>query len=105
MIDINPLLTQMQNIAQNICVNFLMNRIQSNSYRQIHISQHNRYMQCEVFVILQEIYNLVRLEPMQIRTEDLSKRPQNIVGEELYAQLTDNIYERIFLWIFIEWGS
>lgn len=92
MVDINQFLIQMQNIAPNaLCVNFLMDRIQSNSYRQIHISQHNRYAQYEVFVILQEIYKLARLELMQIRTTDLSKRPKNIVDEEQYAQLTDNI--------------
>ena len=78
-----------------MCVNFLINRIQSNSYRQIHISQHNRYTQDEVFIVLQEIYNLVRLKSMQIRTEDLSKRPLNIVGEEKYTKLTDNIHSKL----------
>ncbi len=96
MVDLNQLLIQMQNIAPNKqCVNFLINRIQSDSYRQIHISQHNRYTQYEVFIILKEIYNLVRLEPMQIRTEDLSKRPLNIVGEEKYTELTDNIHSKL----------
>lgn len=32
---------------------------------------------------------------MQIRTTDLSKRPQNISGEEKYAKLTDNISSKL----------
>lgn len=92
MINLNQPLVQMQKIAPNRqCVNFLINRIQSDSYRQIHISQHNRYTQDEVFIILQEIYKLVGLEAMQIRTTDLNKRPQNIAGEEIYATITSKI--------------
>lgn len=73
------------------CLKFLAQRLQSNDYRGLQISQHNRYTKKEILVILGEIYNLVGSNLMQIRTTDLSKRPQNIAGEEQYAQLTNNI--------------
>lgn len=73
------------------CIKFLVERLQSNDYRGNHISQHNRYTKKEILVILQEIYALVGTNLIQIRTTDLSKRPQNIIGEELYAKLTNNI--------------
>lgn len=73
------------------CLKFLAKRLQSKDYRGIQISQHNRYTKKEILVILQEIYALVGSNLMQIRTTDLSKRPQNVGGEELYAQLTHNI--------------
>ncbi len=73
------------------CLKFLVKRLQSKDYRGIQISQHNRYTKKEILVILQEIYALVGSNLMQIRTTDLSKRPQNVGGEELYAQLTHNI--------------
>lgn len=73
------------------CIKFLVERLQSNDYRGNHISQHNRYTKKEILVILQEIYALVGTNLMQIRTTDLSKRPQNIIGEELYAKLTNNV--------------
>lgn len=92
MLYLNQLLTQIRNVApNNQCVNFLLGRIQSDTYRQVHISQHNRYTQCEISVILQEIYNLVNSNLIQIRTTDLTKRFENVAGEELYAQLTDTI--------------
>ena len=73
------------------CIKFLVERLQSNDYRGNHISQHNRYTKKEILVILKEIYALVGTNLMQIRTTDLSKRPQNIIGEEIYAKLTNNI--------------
>ena len=73
------------------CIKFLVERLQSKEYRGIQISQHNRYTKKEILVILGEIYNLVGEGLMQIRTTDLSKRPQNIDGEEKYAELTNNI--------------
>lgn len=73
------------------CLNFIVERIKSNNYRGIQISQHNRYTKNDILIILQEIHNLVDEGLMQIRTTDLSKRPQNISGEEKYAELTNNI--------------
>lgn len=64
------------------CIKFLAQRVQSDNYRGLQISQHNRYTQQEVLIILQEIYTLCGSELMQIRTSDLSKRPHNIEGEE-----------------------
>lgn len=65
--------------------------MQSDNYRGLQISQHNRYTQKEILVILQEIYGLCGDRLLQIRTSDLSKRPYNIEGEEKYAELTTKI--------------
>ena len=73
------------------CINFLVKRVQSDNYRGLQISQHNRYTQKEILVILQEIYGLCGDRLLQIRTSDLSKRPYNIEGEEKYAELTTKI--------------
>ncbi|RAX54500.1 restriction endonuclease subunit R [Helicobacter sp. 16-1353] len=70
---------------------FLVKRLQSENYRGVQISQHNRYTKEIVLVILEEIYKLCGGELLQIRTTDLSKRPHNINGEEKYAKLTNNI--------------
>lgn len=77
------------------CLKFLVDRLQSSNYRGVQISQHNRYTKDEILVILQEIYGLCKQNLMQIRTTDLSKRPYNIEGEELYAQLAHNISLKI----------
>ncbi len=77
------------------CINFIAERIKSNNYRGIQISQHNRYTKKEILIILHEIYNLVGKNLMQIRTTDLSKRPINIDGEEKYAELINNISSKI----------
>lgn len=73
------------------CIKFLVERLQSDKYRGMQISQHNRYTKDKILIILQEIYDLCGEDLMQIRTTDLSKRLYNIEGEELYAQLTHNI--------------
>lgn len=77
------------------CIKFLVKRVQSENYRGVQISQHNRYTQKDIFIILQEIYDICGEELLQIRTTDLSKRPFNIEGEESYAQLTNNIAKKI----------
>lgn len=77
------------------CLKFLVDRLQSVNYRGIQISQHNRYTKDQILIILEEIYNLCSENLMQIRTTDLSKRPCNIEGEELYAQLTHNIASKL----------
>lgn len=77
------------------CLKFIVERIKSNNYRGIHISQHNRYGKKEILIILQEIYNLAGSDLIQVRTTDLSKRPQNIDGEERYAELINNISLKI----------
>ncbi|MDY3113424.1 MAG: restriction endonuclease subunit R [Helicobacter sp.] len=73
------------------CIKFLVKRVQSDNYRGLQISQHNRYTQKEILIILQEIYEICGEELLQIRTTDLSKRPYNIKGEEKYALLTTKI--------------
>lgn len=77
------------------CIKFLAKRVQSDNYRGLQISQHNRYTQKEILVILQEIYELCGDTLLQIRTSDLSKRPYNIEGEEKYAELTTKIASKL----------
>lgn len=77
------------------CLKFLVERIQSDNYRGVQISQHNRYTQYAIKVILQEIDKICGQDLLQIRTTDLSKRPFNINGEERYAKLTNNIALKI----------
>ncbi len=70
---------------------FLANRIKSSDYRGLHLSQHNRYDQNKIKIIIQAIFNEVGEDFLQIRTTDMSKRPSNIIGEEAYAKVVDNI--------------
>lgn len=73
------------------CLKFLANRIKSSDYRGLHLSQHNRYDQNKIKTIIQAIFNEVGGDFLQIRTTDMSKRPSNIIGEEVYAKVVDNI--------------
>lgn len=73
------------------CLEFLVKRIQSNNYRGIQISQHNRYTLDDIFIILENIYKISEKELLQIRDTDLSRRPNNTPGEKKYALLTINI--------------
>ncbi|GAA8875805.1 hypothetical protein HpRW186_03260 [Helicobacter pylori] len=73
------------------CLKFLANRIKSSDYRGLHLSQHNRYDQNKIKTIIQAIFNEVGEDLLQIRTTDMSKRPSNIIGEEVYAKVVDNI--------------
>ncbi|GAA9880008.1 type IIS restriction endonuclease subunit R [Helicobacter pylori] len=77
------------------CLKFLANRIQSIYYRSIHLSQHNRYTKKEIKIIIQAIFDGVGEELLQIRTSDISKRPSNIEGEEVYAKVVDNINKQL----------
>ncbi len=78
------------------CLKFLANRIKSSDYRGLHLSQHNRYDQNKICVILEEIYKIVGNGLMQIRDQDMSKRPKPIPGEEQqYEQLVKNINNKI----------
>ncbi|GAA9504187.1 type IIS restriction endonuclease subunit R [Helicobacter pylori] len=77
------------------CLKFLANRIQSIYYRGLHLSQHNRYTKKEIKIIIQAIFDGVGEELLQIRTSDISKRPSNIEGEEVYAKVVDNINKQL----------
>lgn len=88
----NNILGQIKAINPNSpCLNFLVARLQSDNYRGNHISQHNRFNKNTILIILKEIYDIAGTNLLQIRTEDLSKRPNNIEGEEKYAELVNNI--------------
>ncbi len=73
------------------CLEFLADRILDDGYRGMQISQHNRYNVDIVITLLEEFYNLVGLNRMVIRSEDLSSRPNNTPDEQIYAQYTTNV--------------
>lgn len=73
------------------CLKFLTKRILSNNYRGIHMSQHNRYNIDTIATLLKEMYDLIGVNTMRIRTTDLSKRPYNTPEEYIYAHYVDRI--------------
>lgn len=74
------------------CLKFLRNRVESNNYRGMQISQHNRYTAEDVKIILKVLNeSLGQDKYMQIRDTDLSKRPINIKGEESYAKFVNEV--------------
>lgn len=73
------------------CLSFLGDRILSDNYRGMQLSQHNRYDNAFITLILCEMYKLVGGLKIAIRTTDLSKRPENTDEELVYATLVNNI--------------
>jgi hypothetical protein len=80
----------------NFALKYIKKRIKSDDYRGSIGSQHNRWDFNELEVVLTE---LDRFAPngslMQIRNADLSKRPQNIFGEENYARFCNNVKQKV----------
>lgn len=80
----------------NFALKYIKKRIKSDDYRGSIGSQHNRWDFSELEVVLTE---LDRFAPngslMQIRNADLSKRPQNILGEENYARFCNIVKEKV----------
>lgn len=82
----------MKNYVSNInlgnsSLKFIDERLQSENYRGIHLSQHNRYdlpKLMEILILLNK--HAPNQSLMQIRTTDISKRPQNIPEEQSYAE-------------------
>lgn len=77
------------------CLEFLANRILSDNYRGLQLSQHNRYDVNIISTLLLEMYNIVGRNKMRIRTTDLSKRPSNTPEELVYAQYINNVVSKI----------
>ncbi|WP_187925089.1 restriction endonuclease [Helicobacter pylori] len=73
------------------CLQFLGDRVLSDDYRGWHLSQHNRYDQNTICIILEEIHKIVGNKRMQVRDQDMSKRSELIPGEEQYGQLVENV--------------
>lgn len=73
------------------CLIFLHDRILSDNYRGLQISQHNRYTYEQVIGMVQMFYDLVQNKKMIIRTTDLSKRPYNTPDEKIYAEYTNRV--------------
>lgn len=73
----------------NEAVRYLSKRIESDHYRGVHQSQHNRYNLDRLDTILR----LLKLHSgggrLKIRTQDLSKRPHNVADEAEYAAFCD----------------
>lgn len=77
------------------CLPFLAERIMSDNYRGIQLSQHNRYDVVFITTLLSEMYDLVSNHRMFIRTTDLSKRPTNTPEEYIYAEYVNNLSEKL----------
>ena len=77
------------------CLAFLADRIISNNYRGVQLSQHNRYDVAFITTMLIEMYNLIGKERMAIRTTDLKKRHFNYPDEEIYAQYVKNVSAKL----------
>lgn len=71
----------------NSSLTFIDERLQSENYRGIHLSQHNRYDLPKLIEILTLLNKYAPNQSlMQIRTTDISKRPHNIPEEQSYAE-------------------
>lgn len=82
--------------ASKKCLAFIEKRLDSDDYRGGISSQHNRFTFEEVRIILRSLVdhsdgNL----PMQIRTEDLSKRPHNLPHEQIFAKFCDDVTAKL----------
>lgn len=73
------------------CLDFLADRVLSDNYRGMQLSQHNRYTVDDLIILLEEMYFLVSNRKMSIRTTDLKKRPSNTPEEYLYAKYVSNV--------------
>jgi len=73
------------------CLRFLGERIVSDNYRGIQLSQQNRYDVIVVTTMLVEFFNLAKAQRMFIRTTDLSKRAYNLPEEAQYAEYVNNL--------------
>ena len=80
----------------NFALRYIKKRIKSDDYRGSIGSQHNRWDFKELEVVLTELDKFAANGSlMQIRNADLSKRPQNISGEENYARFCNSIKEKV----------
>ncbi|WP_240329531.1 type II restriction endonuclease subunit R [Helicobacter suis] len=73
---------------------YLFHRIQKDTYRGLHLSQHNRYTKDDIIAILKALKETLehnKISHLKIRTTDLSKRPTNTPEEALYAQMTSQL--------------
>lgn len=81
--------------TSNTALEFLYKRVLRKDYRGLQVSEHNRYTQEEAKVMLQELYNVVGKNKIQIRTTDLSKRPYELPGEEKYSQFINAVNNKL----------
>jgi len=80
----------------NFALKYIKKRIKSDDYRGNIGSQHNRWDFKELEVVLTELDRFAANGSlMQIRNADLSRRPQNISGEESYARFCNSIKEKV----------
>jgi len=78
----------------NKALEFIDFRVQAEKYRGAYSSQHNRYVMNQVINILNLLNKYTPNQGlMTIRTTDLSKRPQNIDDEALYAKFCNEAKE------------
>ncbi|WP_104638455.1 type II restriction endonuclease subunit R [Helicobacter bizzozeronii] len=95
------------NLKEDMCLGipgnvteYLFHRIQKDTYRGLHLSQHNRYTKEIIIIILKALKEALEhkeapkhngVSYLRIRTTDLSKRPLNTSEEALYAQMTNQL--------------
>ncbi|BCD50101.1 hypothetical protein [Helicobacter suis] len=77
----------LENLKTDMCLGipgdvskYLFQRIQKDTYRGLHLSQHNRYTKEVIIAILRVLKETLennKISHLRIRTTDLSKRPTN----------------------------
>lgn len=76
------------------CLQFIADRVEQDNYRGKHISQHNRYEIEDVCNILYELKRFAGKEKLKIRTIDLSKHPNDMVGTEKYSAFCSELQKK-----------
>lgn len=80
----------------NKSLNFIHERIKDKKYRGQHSSQHNRYTMDRIVKILNLLNKYIpNKKLMIIRTTDISKRPENLPEEFIYAQFCNEVKKNI----------
>lgn len=73
---------------------FIADRVKQDDYRGKHISQHNRYDFENVCDILYELKKFSKKGKIKIRTVDLSKHPNDMVGTEKYSAFCSELRKK-----------
>lgn len=81
--------------ASNESVAYLAKRLESDDYRGMHLSQHNRYDFDRFETMFDLLQKHSRGKIMRIRTQDTSKRPANLPEELKYAAYCDEVKRKI----------
>lgn len=76
----------------NKSLQFIEERLKSDDYRGMHLSQHNRYEKRDISIIMALLNkHMPQNGRMHIRTTDLSKRPLNTDAEKIYEEFCSDV--------------